>query len=68
MKRKAVQKFAIFWKITAKDYKDYKPFQPVSERKKEVDLRSNSELFGRINNTNADYEDSSGSDDEHEDN
>ena len=26
VKHLAVKKFAIFWKITAKDYKEYKPF------------------------------------------
>ena len=26
MKHRAVKKFAIFWKITAKDHKEYKPF------------------------------------------
>lgn len=35
VKHRAVKKFATFWKITAKDYKEYKPFQPENERKRD---------------------------------
>ena len=42
VKHRAVKKFAIFWKITAKDYKEYKPFQPEHERYRENQLRSSS--------------------------
>lgn len=32
VKYRAVNKFSIFWKLTAKDYPNYKPFQPIKLR------------------------------------
>jgi len=32
VKYRAVNKFSIFWKLTAKDYPNYKPFQPIEFR------------------------------------
>ena len=52
VKHLAVGKFAVFWKITAKDYTEYKPFQPDHERKKERTIMGqNQELFSSITNT-----------------
>jgi len=36
VKLRAVKKFSIFWKLTAVDYNEYKPFQPLSERIKDL--------------------------------
>lgn len=35
IKLKAVKKFSIFWKLTARDYPNYKPFEPLSLRNKD---------------------------------
>ena len=72
VKHLAVGKFAVFWKITAKDYNEYKPFQPEHERKKErLLMGQHQELFSSLTNTHkhveVDYENSSGSDGEDDD-
>lgn len=41
----AVEKFNIFWKLTADDYDFYKPFQPEFERKRERDTLGKNPLL-----------------------
>ena len=36
VKLHAVEKFTVFWKLTAKDYNHYKPFQPEVERNRRL--------------------------------
>ena len=68
VKHRAVKKFTIFWKITAKDYKDYKPFQPEFERNRERNMRLGGDVFNQlpIKGINVDYEGSSSSGKEEE--
>ncbi len=44
VKYRAVNKFSIFWKLTAKDYPQYKPFQPIEFRKNEGGYFINDQL------------------------
>jgi hypothetical protein len=43
VKSHAVEKFNIFWKLTAKDYNNYKPFQPDHERNRLKKLQVSNE-------------------------
>ena len=63
-----MKKFAIFWKITAKDYKDYKPFQPESERARERNMRMGGDVFNQlpVKGITVEYDESSESGDEEE--
>ena len=45
----AVEKFNIFWKLTANDYHEYKPFQPEYERVRQREILSLGEFPGPEN-------------------
>lgn len=51
IKYKAVSKFAIFWKLTDKDYQTYKPFEPILFRENNANNLDNgsNELLDVVN-------------------